>query len=487
MKSNHSPNRFEIDDEGFKQQMKEINPFRLCLDMVQNCVDEKSVTNFSFDIAKTVKHGGCWKVKIKDDGNGFMRISDTFTLFGDSYKRSSPEYNGMFNAGEKQFIAPSIEAEVLTQDQKIVFPSTGGRSETTLPKKHKGTEVTALFDWSEEEVQDIVHALHQVIVKERQTFTVNGEVVEKRKPIKTFKAKLDTLILNEKGQLVPRFRECKVELYEKKNPDAWIFSIGIPVCELKDEMQWDINVKQRVPVPPSRDVIGKGYADTLYKIIVEKSIDLIDEDTASDGFINIAMKNTSKKISAQILIKKYGTDQVMIESKTDSVANERAEKAGYHLVRSGELNQEIRDNLKEHELIDYAGQKFATSAFEFARTVEPTDDMTKFAKICELVAQDVINKKIDVYFVTTSKTTEVAQYGSRNLTWNVRTCGGKKAFVGFSAYMIGVLVHELAHDKFGNNEGYAHFSHEFFHEMERIAGLIGYNGIDHWSAEILAV
>lgn len=483
MKSNSSPNRFEIDDAGFKQQMKEIKPFRLCLDMVQNCVDEKSVTNFSFHIEKIGEH---WMVKIKDDGNGFMRISDTFTLFGDSYKRSSPELNGMFNAGEKQFIAPSIKAEVLTKDQKILFPSTGGRIETTLPNQHKGTEVTALFDWSDEEVQDIVHALHQVIVKERQNFTVNGEVVEKRKPIKTFKAKLDTLILNEKGQLVPRSRECKVELYEKKNTDAWIFSIGIPVCELKDEMQWDVNIKQRVPVPPTRDVIGKGYSDKLYRVIVEKSIDMIDEDTASDGFINIAMKTTSKKISSQILIKKYGTDQVMIESKTDSVANERAEKAGYHLVRSGELNQEIRDNLKEHELIDYAGQKFATSAFEFARTVEPTEDMTKFAKICELVAQDVINKKIDVYFVTTSKTTEVAQYGSGNLIWNVRTCGGKKAFVGFSAYMIGVLVHELAHDKFGNNEGYAHFSHEFFHEMERIAGLIGYNGIDYWSAEVLA-
>ncbi len=66
------------------------------------------------------------------------------------------------------------------------------------------------------------------------------------------------------------------------------------------------------------------------------------------------------------------------------------------------------------------------------------------------------------------------------MTWNVARCGGKKAFDISNPTMIGIMVHELAHDRYGQHNGYAHLSHDYLHEMQRIAGIVGSKGIDYW-------
>ena len=62
---------------------------------------------------------------------------------------------------------------------------------------------------------------------------------------------------------------------------------------------------------------------------------------------------------------------------------------------------------------------------------------------------------------------------------------GKKAFEVYppSANILGILIHELAHDKYGQHDGTAHLSHDYLHEMQRIAGICFSKGLEHFIKE----
>ena len=236
-----------------------------------------------------------------------------------------------------------------------------------------------------------------------------------------------------------------------------------------------------MPQVTERNVVKASYLKSIYTAIAENCQDLITEDDASETWVSDALENTSEETSKTLLTKRFGTDKIAVASTTDYRANERAEEAGYHLLRSGELNSDITGNLKSTGSLLYAGQAFSTTAWEFAESVEATTDMQFFAKVCKAVARDTIGKDVTVSFVTTKETEEAATYGHNAITWNVRNMGGKKAFTQpYSGSVLGILVHELAHDKVGQNNGFAHLSHEYLDEMERIAGICFYRGIEYY-------
>ena len=87
-------------------------------------------------------------------------------------------------------------------------------------------------------------------------------------------------------------------------------------------------------------------------------------------------------------------------------------------------------------------------------------------------------------FVTTKHTNEAAQYGHNNLSFNVRNCGGKRAFEDATdPRLLGLVIHELAHDKLGSNYGHAYSSHDQIHEQVRIAGICFSKRIDYYITE----
>ncbi len=472
--------RFEIDTKGFKEQMSEMKPFRLVQEIVSNSFDEKSVRKIVVTLRESGRRKNHYAVSVSDDGDGFIDYRDVFTLYKHSYKRSNPEQRGRFNLGEKQFFAVAETGQVWTGYWFVEFDG-DTRKVKKEKRKFKGTLVSAVFKWTHEEFEDVKSSLEKLIVPRDKHFEINGQLIPHRDLIKKFKTRLRTPIENEKKKMVNVVRETEVELYQPLDDEKpWIYEIGIPVTKLLGDIPWIVNVKQKIPQSTSRDVVSEAYLKDLYSAILNNTIDLIKNDDASSTFVQIGMKNAEAPIARQILEKQYGTDKVAIESTVDSGANERAVQAGYKLVSSGELNQEVVQNLKQYEIIKYAGQEFGRNEFEFAKPVEPTEEMKFFAKVCNEVSKDVNGKHISVSFVTTKDTEEVADYGLSCLTWNVRRCGGKNKFRTDNEYLLGVLIHELAHNKYGHNNGYGHFSHEFLHEMERIAGIVALKGIQFY-------
>lgn len=474
--------KFEIDDKGFKTQMSEVPLWRLIQEIISNSFDEKAVTKIDCEI-KYDKLDNVFMVEIKDDGNGFKNIKDIFTLYGDSYKRTNPEQSGRYNEGEKRFLAVAQKGFVITKNTRIDFDDYGRKDSHV--SNTKGTVVSALFkrkDFEEESLEDIIRNIHRVAVPDGKELWVNDDFIEPKQLVKKFKAELFTVKASgPNSKLVQIKRETWVYLYKKIDEKPIIYERGIPVQELEESLQWHVDIRQKIPQTTDRNVVSDKYLHKLYSIITENTLDLITDNQSDSNWINDGLKFQKKpEVIKAVMRKKYGTDQVMIRSTTDSEANERAESNGVHLISGSELDPLVRENLKSLEVLKFAGQEYVTDHFETAKTVEPNEDMELFTKVVKAVARDTIHKDIKVEYVTTSRTNELAQYGQRTMTWNVKVCGGKKAFDILNPTMIGILIHELAHDKFGNHEGFAHLSHDYLHEMERIAGIVGSKGIDFW-------
>ncbi len=469
--------RFEVDTEGFKTQMTEKKLWSLIGEIITNSFDEEAVKRIDCNIGY---HQGRIRVMILDDGEGFRDITEAFTLYMDSYKRVNPEQSGRFNLGEKEFFAVAETATIRTRDNEIYFVD-----DKRIMKKisHvKGTEISASFD-IEVQANTIEYELRKIAVRDGKDLYINNKLVEPKKVVKRFKANLMTVIAQGKNkQLHSVKRECDVVLYDKDafNTPPILYELGIPVQTLQQDLNWHVDIRQKVPQPTSRDVVSDKYLQTLFAEIAKHTIDIVPTERVGANWINDALKKTDTETTKEIFVKKYGTDKVVVESKTDYRANERAEKAGCYLVKGSQFDSAVRDNLKSNGSLKYASSEYGADEFECAKAVVPTPEMVWFAKVCVVVAKDVIKKIIFVDYVTTKHTEELAEYGSKNLTWNVRTCGGKKFFKTFSPKAIGILVHELSHDKYGGNEGHAHLSLDYLHEMERIAGFVGEKGIQYW-------
>lgn len=470
--------RFEIDTEGFKTQMSEMSLWRLIQEVISNSFDETPVSEITCKIAENKK--GQVVVDVIDNGDGFRNEKDIYTLFGDSYKRVHKNKRGRYNLGDKQFLARAISGWVKTRETLIEVQD-DSRRRSKIPF-FKGAQVHAVFDLEEDETfESTIIGVQKVAVPEGKKLIVNNTEVKPKTLIKKFKARLPTVIAEGANmKLVRRVEDTQIFLYEKEpDEEPIIYELGCVVQEIEQDIQWHVDVQQKIPQTTERDVISNAYLQKLYTEITENTIDLIKDNNSGANWISDALKRTNVETSKQILQKRYGTDNVMIKS-SDHRENERALEAGVHLVKSGELDSEVVANLKSQGTIKYASVEYSSDGWELAIHVEPTPEMENFANICNAIGRDVLGKEITTDFVTTKHTREIANYGGSNISWNVRLCGGKKFFNKFGVKAIGTLAHELAHDKLGNNDGDAHFSHEYIHELERIAGEIGVKGIQHW-------
>ena len=471
-------NTFEVDAKGFKVQMEEIGSARLIAELVSNSFDEDSVENVKVDISK---HGEIIHVTVKDDGNGFRDIKEVYTLFADSYKRTDPTKRGRFNLGEKQFVIACEEASI--KSGKYVINIKGDKKTIkTTTKSQEGVTVFGKMRESVQSMKEIMEFLNRIAVPSNYTLTINDKKLEPTKIVKSFKAKLVTKCATQKyGRLYDSPRETDVYLYETDNESAWLYEKGIPVQKLDDHIKWHVDVQQKVPQRMERNIVSAKYLKSIYTAVAENCLDMIDDEDAGQTWVSDALENTTAHTTEVLNEKRYGTNLIAIASTTDSDANEKAIQAGYKLFKGSELNSDIKANMKSNGQLVYAGQEFATSAFEFGKSVPPTEAMKYWSEICKAVALETIDKHIRVEFITTERTQEVASYGMNTLYWNVKRCGGKNVFEDVeNPWLLGVLIHELAHDKHGDNNGFGHLSHEYLHEQQRVAGICFKRGIEYF-------
>lgn len=474
--------RFDIDTEGFKVQMSEMEPYRLVQEIIANSFDEISVS----DIDCNLTHDGKFFVmSIHDNGKGFRSIKDVFTLFRNSYKRKNVQQRGRFNLGEKEVMAVAHDGFIRSRDWKVEFFE-NKRRETTRMEDNHGTTVEARFEWKESVIPQVTKELQKLIVPKNQTLEVNGTPVEKKEIARTVKGELWTIVEDQESlKMVRRLMLTKVDIYQKEDDEvAWIFEMGIPVQKLEKNLkvQWHVDVQQKIPLEIKRDVVSDSYLVDIYALLANKCYDLVPKEKAGAKWINRSMVRIDAKPAKDLLKKQYGTDKLYIPSSVDSEANESVNKFGGQHILPNTLDRDERNHLRELQVVKLATDDFASGLSKEYTEIELTETMIEYIKVVQRVAKDVIGKDIDVE-VCDSDITHPAWFGFGTLTYNIRLLPRKRNFFdNFTEYAIGLLVHELSHDKVPAEQEYPmpHQSPEFLSEIERIAGRIGMKGFDYW-------
>ena len=116
-KPKESAPMFEVDAAGYRAQMAEMKPIKTVYEIIANANDEDSVKEFSLNIEWVDKE---IRIGYQDDGAGFKKVSDVWTMYGHSERRSDPTKSGRFNLGEKEFLVLASYAEIETFDRKEI-------------------------------------------------------------------------------------------------------------------------------------------------------------------------------------------------------------------------------------------------------------------------------------------------------------------------------------------------------------------------------
>lgn len=479
MTHDESPRRFEVDGSGFKGHVGKMKPHQVIQEIISNSFDENSVKTVICEI-KYIQEKRQVQVKVNDDGDGFRDIEEIFTLYKHSYKRDKPEKRGRFNLGDKQFFAVAETGHVITGDKKVEF--TEYKRIIDDHEKIKGVEVVGNFKWSATVLNPTIRELYKIIVPQDKKLVINDKTILPKKLIKTIEAVLRTEMENAEGIMEEFDRKTKVELYEKQdNEQPLIFELGIPVQKLEDNVDWHVNVMQKIPLRTERDVVSEAYLKKLYGAIINNATELITEDNAGSSFVQMAMIHADADTAKHVFKKALGTDKVFIESTVDGYANDCVKEIGGMTLKNGFLDRDTRSHLMEIGALESATEKFGSKGIETLTPFVMTEGMENTIKLTKQVAREVLGKEIECIVVSTNGPQNADYNKDGLLRWNVKMLG-KSFFDKISTNMVRIIIHELSHD--AQHEDCitsSHYSTAFVTALQMVGSSIGMKGIRYYA------
>ena len=132
-------------------------------------------------------------------------------------------------------------------------------------KRESGTRIDAVMEITRDEIGELDHLLHSLLLPEGVSVVFNGDCLDCRKPIQVFDAVLPTQVADEEGVMRPTTRKTTVRIYEPRDGEQpHIYELGIPVVET--DIRWHVSVGQKVPLNRDRDNVTPAYVrETLYR------------------------------------------------------------------------------------------------------------------------------------------------------------------------------------------------------------------------------
>lgn len=514
MKETHYDTRFEIDDKGYAKLNEEFSPTEVIYELISNAFDLDEVRNLKV----TIKADGDNKTKIivEDDGEGYERISDIFTSFGESIRKEDKTKTGWYDEGQKKTGSLAVWFIVSSKDFEVEFPEYGGRVvREELPNNmiRKGSKFEGVFRWNYEDRKKLISNLKRTIVPDTNRkgeplmMSINDEVVFHKDIAKTIRGKLQTRY-TENGKVKRPYEETDIEIYEsEEGRKSWVYEMGVPVqqCPIKfhPEISVDINIKQKIPQTSQRNVLTPKWMSTLYGVVLLQCHDMLEirhsnpsNDLGSawikDGLNSLAEEDQKKMIS---LIMETSFENLIIPSN-DLGANDMALREGKVFIPNGFLDGKTRKSLGLQRVSDV--YKVSLSTIEIGddseyKPVKETIQMREFANVCKLIAKETIDTEINVQFINEKDVRALADYSqqTKNLRFNIAYLKGGEDFfkftktitIGLYPEAIALIIHELAHNLEIKGAMTSHEPKEFADECCRIGSEISYRGIK-WFMEM---
>jgi hypothetical protein len=399
------------------------------------------------------------EIIVEDNGPGFARLTDAWTMFAPSLKKDDPTKAGRFNIGEKVVLSFCYSAKIETTSGTVEFDD-DGRREFPRRKLEKGTKITLEIRCTNHQFNQLIEYMPKLIVKEGLRLCVNGAEIASREPIATWEETLPTEVGDD---LRPSRRKTEVRVYEIKDGEMpMLYELGIPVVETGD--RWHVSIAQKIPLNTERDNITPAFLREVRVYVVNKMHEQLTEEDTESTWVNEATsdKRCEDEAVETFRVKKYGEDSVA-STPGNPEADAKHIADGGTLIPSRGLTQGQRENLRGGGNLQSSAQRHpaagigafsddpnAPSAREFKED-ELTDEMREVRDYAMSLGKSLMDATISVRFldkIVNEGQTFRAAYGGRELCFNVGNLG-KKWFANSGAVgtteLDALLIHEFGH------------------------------------------
>lgn len=342
-----------VDRKGLAKKLEKRPKSFILFELLQNAWDE-NVTQVTVT-ATMLKGQPLCRITVEDDcPEGFADIRSVYTLFRDSKKAPDPTKRGRFELGEKLVLALAIGAMVETTKGTVVIE--GNERRETRHSRKAGTLFTGDFRMTREEFAEVCEQVRMLLVPEGIETTFNGERLLPRKPLHTFRAFLQTVRVDDEGNLKPTERKTDVRVYEvAKGEEAHIYEMGIPVVATGD--RWHYDIQQRVPVNWERNNVPPSYLKTLRVEVLNAMHAEVPKTEATATWVTDAIEDSRCEAPALagVVQKRFG-EKAVIFDPSDSEGTKIAMSQGYTVIPGGALPKGAWENVRKHRVVLPAGQ-----------------------------------------------------------------------------------------------------------------------------------
>lgn len=435
-------------------------------ELLRNAWDEFGVTKVDVTTTKVAGRPLVQMIISDNSPNGFKELSDAYTLFADSKKKTNPEVAGRFNCGEKFCLALCESAMIESTTGTIYFAAGGTRSKSRKCSV-LGTTITLFIRMTTAEHDELCNFAKTLLAPREIATTFNGEWLMPRRPITNIRTKLTTEIANGEGILRKLKRETIVEVLEPREGELpTLYELGIPVMPL--DCKWHCNVQQKVPLTMERDSVPPSYLRDISTLIVNELHASLSAEEATANWVTegVGSKDATPEAVTKVIDLRFGKKRVSYDP-SDQEANKIAVSEGYQVVHGGSLPKEVWRNVKAIEAIKPAGQVTPSpkpfskdgKALELIPREKWNKQMNQLAVYSNMVAYYLLNVALIIRFADDSGWSTVACYGDETLTINLAkfsACSSRRAINE-------LLLHEFAHHKVSD-----HLSRDFYDEIARL-------------------
>lgn len=456
---------FEVDVKGLRQLQEGKPKWFIIRELLQNAMDEP-ITECRITMKYESRKA---HITVEDDSPiGFRDLSDAYTLFKDTYKRSDVKKRGRFNFGEKQVLCMADYARIVTTTGGLEFDVLGGERTTLRRKREKGSEVYVVVRMSREEFNECKDYCSQILKPadiSMYVFFEEGFI----KPIyyaphKTFEATLPTEVKEDDRMKTVR-RETTVNIHKPLTNACFIYEMGIPICEI--DCDYSIDIQQKVPMSNDRDKVDGKYLKDIFALVLNNVIDEIERDDISQTWIREAFD--SKLVDAEtvqeVKDKRFG-EKAVIFNPNDPVANDEAISQGYKLIYGSEMGSNEWSRMKEDAQLVSSSKMFGMGTATDAEEIKKEEKHKNIEYMTKKIAAQLLNLNVTCSFFKSRQATVLAQYGNEHISFNVTKIPGewfepdRKGYV--SQEMLDLIIHELGH-----SEG-MHVEHSYHNCLTRL-------------------
>lgn len=458
MKNNRS-NWLVLDLDGMSQTLDRRGKEFAIYELVQNAWDEM-VTQVEVNLSKPISGRSTLSV-VDDSPKGFRDLSDSYTLYAPSYKKTDPEKRGAFNLGEKFVLAICDQVTITTTSGKVEFSKECGRKRTKT-RRASGTEFKGSLQLTIAEYEHILDKARYLIPP--VPTIINGTSLPSRTCLKKFKTTLATVIADAGGRMRPTKRRTSVSIYEPlQGETTMLYEMGIPVVETGDT--WHIDVGQKVPLNMERDNVNPAFLAAVRVAVLNEMRGHLDQKLAAEPWVRTAASSPlcTDDTTRAVLNLRFGPNRVS-RDVTDVGSNREAASRDFTVVSGGSLTSGEWKNAKRARAIKPAGQLFPTDLDgkvpdKVFTHDEWTAEMSDYAEFVERVSPDLVGHRVTVEYIEDKAIVCGAffdSYFNVNLA-HIDVCDWQS--------IIELMLHELAHTVVRSND---HLNHMFYKTVGKL-------------------